>query len=345
MSAERHIRSEPTISYVVIGRNEEHAIGRCIESVLQSSRRFDSSEIVFVDSRSTDSTVDIAVKYPIVVLRLLEDQPPSPAAGRAVGTSNSKGEYIMFVDGDMMMNAEWPFAALEFMKGHPEFGAVYGRLTADLDELPTDREDASTGGVKRDEKPFKVSEVGRIAGAALVKRSALEIAGGLNPYLTGDEEAELSHRLKSSGFKIGHSGKAMAFHPERRNATVAEALRRFRYGYFKGQGKVLKASYRQGRVAFLHHLRRLRVYVLYSIWNFIGIVLIAMGAFGLSLWPLAIWILGTIAGIVSIALKHGFRDVPRRLLSSLFVSIGIIQALFQRLPKPADFPAGCERLK
>lgn len=244
----------------------------------------------------------------------------------------------MHVDGDVVMNTEWPFTALEFMKRSPDFGAVCGKATTDFNELPINREDKPIEKAQYNDMRFKVSEVGRTKGTVLVRRSALESAGGLNPHITGDEEAELSYRLKASGFKIGLSEQVMAFHPERQDATVAEALRRLRYGYFKGQGKVLKAGYRQGRKAFLHHLLRLRVHVLYLVWNLAGVVVATMAVFGIALWPLFIWILGTIAGVLSLGVRHGFRDVPRRLLSSFFVTIGILQAPFQRLPEPTDFP-------
>ena len=50
------------ISIVVIGRNEEENIARCLESCLACN--WDNKEIIYCDSESTDGTVEIAKRYP-----------------------------------------------------------------------------------------------------------------------------------------------------------------------------------------------------------------------------------------------------------------------------------------
>ncbi|KAF5416608.1 MAG: Glycosyltransferase AglE [Candidatus Methanophagaceae archaeon] len=48
------------ISVVVISKNEEDFIGKCIESVLEATKDFDNYEILLVDSASADGTIEIA---------------------------------------------------------------------------------------------------------------------------------------------------------------------------------------------------------------------------------------------------------------------------------------------
>lgn len=337
-----------TISFVVIARNEEERISRCLESVVHTSHFFDSTEIVLVDSRSTDSTVEVARKFPIDILVLGPCQPPSPAAGRTVGTHNSRGAYIVYVDGDMILNPHWVVAAMDFMEKNEGFAALSGRLIE-----PTVKNVATLNSFldvfkegERSPTQLQVMSSRLIGGAVLVRRSCLLEAGGLNPYLTGDEEAELSYRLLASGYRIGITSEAMAVHPRRDAPTLKEALRRFRYGYFKGQGKVLKASFRHSRRAFLHHLWRLKLYILYDIWFAIGILSVFIFLLRYSVTPLLLaWFVMTFIGFLALVVRHGLRNVPQRVVSSAFVGLGIIQALVEELPETEDFPTDTVRRK
>ena len=84
----------PDLSVVIISRNEERNIARCIESVLEATDEMASYEIILVDSVSTDRTVEIAKKYPIRILQLKHKSQCSPAAGRFIGFLHSRGNYI-----------------------------------------------------------------------------------------------------------------------------------------------------------------------------------------------------------------------------------------------------------
>ena len=56
------------LSVVILTKNEENLIGECIESVISAvkyateKRIIKTSEIILVDSASTDKTIDIATK-------------------------------------------------------------------------------------------------------------------------------------------------------------------------------------------------------------------------------------------------------------------------------------------
>ena len=63
-----------SLSIVIIARNEARNIARAIESVLRAVENWPDTEILLVDSASTDETVEIARRYPINIVRL---HPPS----------------------------------------------------------------------------------------------------------------------------------------------------------------------------------------------------------------------------------------------------------------------------
>ena len=81
-----------TLSAIVITKNEEAMIGRCLESVAWAD------EIVVVDSGSTDRTQDICRGLGAIV-QLTPDWPgPGPQRNRAIDLA--KGDWILALDAD-----------------------------------------------------------------------------------------------------------------------------------------------------------------------------------------------------------------------------------------------------
>ncbi len=105
----------PLLSVVIIGLNEAERIGRCIDSVKAATADIADTEIVYVDSRSSDRTVSIVLSEGVRVFQLGKTQPPSPAAGRYVGSLVTQGRFIMFVDGDSVVTPGWIEPAIELM--------------------------------------------------------------------------------------------------------------------------------------------------------------------------------------------------------------------------------------
>src|SRR5437660_9419327 len=112
------------LSIVFITWNQAWNSPRLIESFLQATSLFPSREIVLVDSNSTDETVKFASRYPINVVRLRPGQRLSPAAGRYIGYKRTRGEVVLFLDGDMELLQGWLGQALQDMREISEAGGV-----------------------------------------------------------------------------------------------------------------------------------------------------------------------------------------------------------------------------
>src|SRR5882762_7167038 len=121
------------LSIVLISKNQAWSIVRLMESVIRETASVRSKEIILVDSASTDETVELARAYPIRIFRLQAGQPLSPAIGRHVGYKQSRGEYVLFLDGDTDLVEGWLARALRVMRETPSAGAVTGRVI----NLPT----------------------------------------------------------------------------------------------------------------------------------------------------------------------------------------------------------------
>lgn len=104
----------PKVSIIIPMYNAEKYITDCIKSCLRQTHT--SIEIIVVDDASTDSSYEIASKFPV---RLFSNKVNSgTAASRNVGIKEAKGEYIAFLDADDMLterSIEWRCAILDLM--------------------------------------------------------------------------------------------------------------------------------------------------------------------------------------------------------------------------------------
>jgi glycosyltransferase involved in cell wall biosynthesis len=193
------------VSIVIIGRNEERAIGECLGAAHLAAEQIGGAEIIFVDSASTDNTVGIAQTFGARVLSLKPDWKLSPSAGRFVGSHYAQGDFILFIDADTLIYRDFLPAAIEFFENNAEVGGVNGRLD-DLNETG----ELLTG---VEERFDDAADVKWLRGpACFYRRKALLEAGSFNPHLAMEEEAELGLRLVKNGWKLKIIPVPMACH-------------------------------------------------------------------------------------------------------------------------------------
>lgn len=79
---------------------KEEYLSKCIESLINQSLK--NIEILLVDDKSTNNSLDICEKYAKMDKRIkvLEKKHEGVSATRNLGLKNAKSPYIMFVDGD-----------------------------------------------------------------------------------------------------------------------------------------------------------------------------------------------------------------------------------------------------
>jgi len=87
------------ISVVIITKNEEERIKKCLDSL----RGF-ADEIVIVDDLSTDKTVEICKDYGAKVI--IHESKGDFGSQRNIGIDNSKGEWILQMDADEVVPYE-----------------------------------------------------------------------------------------------------------------------------------------------------------------------------------------------------------------------------------------------
>ena len=96
------------ISFIVIGMNEEKTVGLTIKSIISYIlyNRIDDYEIIYVDSRSTDSSIEIVKEFKEVkTFKIIGDR--NAAIARNIGAIEAKGDIFIFLDADMEIVKEF----------------------------------------------------------------------------------------------------------------------------------------------------------------------------------------------------------------------------------------------
>ena len=185
------------VTVVVIGKNEATNLDRCFSSIKKIT-----DHVVFVDSNSTDNSIEIAQKHDISTIVVLNSNFYSASLGRMVGASKCKTRLIQFLDGDMELDHEWIAKAMDFMNRNKKAAVVHG-FKREYKKNPIDYT------IKADEKDWRSDY---LQGAYLILREVYMRAGGLDPRFPGEEERDLYVRIHDLGYEVWYIHQLMSSH-------------------------------------------------------------------------------------------------------------------------------------
>ena len=329
------------LSVVLISKNQEWNIARLVESVLRETAPLSASEIVLVDSASTDRTTEIAVRYPISVLKLRPEQRLTAAAGRYVGYKQTAGDLVLFLDGDMELCEGWLDQALNVMHSRSDVAVVCGRVIDQpkpaeapserlLESLPTDA--------------ASIINVTHGGGAAMYRRSVLERVGTFNPYLYSDEEPELCLRIQHAGYRILRLPLPIVFHYSAPAEALSTLLGRRNRNLWLGYGQNIR--YLFASPLLWPYLRERGWAVAPALILFIGVsALVVSGLTGQWGW-LALW--GAFVAMLTIGItirKRSLKGALFTLFQRLLILEGTIRGLLLKPYDPSGYPGTYDLIK
>jgi glycosyltransferase involved in cell wall biosynthesis len=319
------------LSVIVIARNEERAISDCLKSVAAAFGGV-PHELILVDSASTDRTVEIGREFGARVLVLPATAPLRPAVGRHVGYLASRGELLLFLDGDSVLNEDWLMHGVAALQAEPRLAGVAGEMEEVIDG-------ETMRPVLRSYPATDYVAANHLNGSALYRRAALESAGGFNPFLCAAEEAELGARLRKAGYLLRRLPVHMTrHHAKHAKETIPELLRRINRGFYYGLGQFVRYAYTQ-RLPVKQPFDMVRRHVQFAALLLLGLVAAAASAFEKSVVPFAAWLLaiGTIFGLFALR-GGGLRKPAYYFLEWLLTSPFVILGLARRPRSNYEFP-------
>lgn len=191
---------------MLIGRNEGERLRRSLASVVGRGM-----PVVYVDSGSTDGSVEHARSVGADVIELPRGVPFTAARARNAGLerlvqANPQVGYVQFADGDCRIAEGWIDAAAAALDADAGLVAVCGRRREAHPE-------ASVYNLMCDlEWDTPVGEARSCGGDAMMRVAALRAVGGFNPEVIAGEEPELCVRLRAAGGRIARLDREMTLH-------------------------------------------------------------------------------------------------------------------------------------
>jgi glycosyltransferase involved in cell wall biosynthesis len=255
MGAPKHMGE---LAIIIKAKNEEARIAQCIESVLRNSPP--GVAVVIADSGSSDRTVVEAAKFPVQIATLRNASEASCGIAPQLGYQRCHAEFVMLMDGDMVLLPHFLEAALGFLAENPVAAGVAGVIVEkNLDNLEFKRRAA---------RPPKTGWVDRLDGGGLYRRTAIEECGYLTDRnLHSYEEIELAARLAKRGWRLQRLTVPAVEHYGHRDTSFRLILQRWRSGYAYGSGEILRAGLEGGHLQYIiSHLKELRLWFLVLAW-------------------------------------------------------------------------------
>jgi glycosyltransferase involved in cell wall biosynthesis len=325
--------NEILVSIVIICKNEEKLIAKSIESVLECTTGIKETEIILVDSISTDRTITIARNYPIKIYQLRKEWRHTPAAGKYIGFLKSSGRYIFFLDGDSFLIKEFLEKAIQLFEQNAEIAGILGRrreIYYKGEKIVGEIEDINNIGQSSGFIP-------KIAGSAMFRRSTLEDAGAYNPYLFSEEEAEISDRLRRNGFKILGVPIDMVIHNTLQRERVLTLFQRMKNNFHLGAGQILR--YRINEKVSLEVLRKVASEIKLLLWALFGLITGIRAFLGGEYSFLLLWIcLSMLLFLIFIAKSRSITKPVRYLIIWSIQSYAFFRGFLLKPEKAEKYP-------
>jgi GT2 family glycosyltransferase len=178
---------DPRVAVVMITHNRMQEV---LTSLRQLARLPERPRIVVIDNGSDDGTpAAVADRFPQV--EVIEAGKNLGAAARTLGVRHVDAPYIAFCDDDTWWDPGCLRRAADLFDAQPRLAVITGRVLVG----PEDREDPICSVLARSPLPRKPGMpgpalLGFLAGASVVRRSALLEVGGFEPrfFIGGEEE-------------------------------------------------------------------------------------------------------------------------------------------------------------
>jgi glycosyltransferase involved in cell wall biosynthesis len=240
------------VGVVAIGRNEGQRLRRCLESVAARGM-----PVVYVDSASSDGSVEVARSLGAEVVELDLSLPFSAARARNAGFERlvqvTRGvKFVQFVDGDCEVDSRWIERAAAELEARADVAVVCGRRRERFPEASVYNRLADL------EWDTPVGEAKSCGGDAMMRADSFREVGGFDASIAAGEEPELCQRLRGKGYKVLRIDAEMTLHDSAMLHFGQWWKRAVRSGY--GAADVANRFGHQG--LFVHHVRSARRWVI-----------------------------------------------------------------------------------
>ncbi len=278
------LRNKLDLTVIVVNYNTREMLDRCLSSIYRTTRHI-RFEIIVVDNRSSDGSVDMVMKKHRRARLISNEDNRGFAAANNQAINKSRGKYILLLNPDTEVFEGTLETMVRFMEENPEAGVCGcrillpdGDVQLSIFSYPTplkeflklislDRvilsisrlEYGRSGHLNSYFAPYgeydRMREVDCVSGACfMVRKRALEDVGLLDEnFFMYHEEREWCYRFRQKGWKICYIPSAQIVH-YRSPGGIINLDRRIFNEYYKGIIYFISKHSGRGRVVLLKTL-------------------------------------------------------------------------------------------
>jgi len=226
------------ISVIIPTRNEEKYLSLCLDSLIK--QKYKPFEVIIVDNKSTDRTVEIVKDYQTKIKNLIITKSKDDLIGaiRQRGFERASGDILVSADADSLFPPDWLLNIVNYFKNHPSVIAIGGPYKFyDEDRLIKILRQILTPIFLFIDLLLSKGKHHFAACNFAIYHDAFWQVGGFNPHLGFGEDVDLAVRLR----RIGEV-KFL------KSLLISTSCRRYQKGIIKG---IIKESV----VSFLIYLK------------------------------------------------------------------------------------------
>jgi GT2 family glycosyltransferase len=240
---------DPLLSVVMVTFHSRDDVGRCLDHLLAELSSIGRSELIVVDNASQDGTVELVREKVPTAKTVVLDSNTGFAAAANRGASLASGNYLLFLNPDVMLPDGAVLKLLERAErvsgDHiigPELQFPNGTAQASFFRKPTLFRLAlelflpyRVALPLLTERPSQTRKVGAVSGACmLVRRKAFEALGGFDErFFLYSEDFDLCFRAHRSGIDVIALPEVTVVHAL--GSSAWKDLESFFYHYYRAK--------------------------------------------------------------------------------------------------------------
>jgi len=213
----------PLVSFVILNWNGKKWLQTCLPSL--SKITYPNVETIVVNNGSTDdSSQFLEANYPMVHVIELKNN-IGYAAANNIGVKHAKGKYVVLMNNDTSVTADFVEPLVADLEDCPEIGAVQPQMRSLINPKQMDSVGSfltSTGFLyylgymKSYKNPIyqKKIYIYSVKGACFIMRRKdyIRLGGFDEDFVSYVEETDLCHRIWLSGKKVLYEPKSIMYH-------------------------------------------------------------------------------------------------------------------------------------
>jgi glycosyltransferase involved in cell wall biosynthesis len=205
------------VSVVISCYNHEDYLGEAIESVL--AQTYPHFELIVVDDGSTDGSWSVAQSFPGIRC-IKQENAGTPAATRNRGLRESRGEYVVFLDGDDRLLPNALEIGLRHLQSRPDCAFAAGRCHA----IDNEQKCLTTLPPATEADPYHALLIRNYAlapGSVIFRRDVVNELKGFNPSaeIKGSDDYDMYLRIAAKWPVCYHEDMVLEYREHESNLS------------------------------------------------------------------------------------------------------------------------------